>query len=102
AEAKAQAQRERALDPIASPDAAEAERSAWAAELNRDRLRSFLSRLQQRLVEVETAEHAAQWQASYEEVEAKRDALAKEFREEYQNLTNQLCDLFLRMKEVDQ
>jgi hypothetical protein len=33
AEAKAQVEGERALDPVAAPDAAEAERSAWAAEL---------------------------------------------------------------------
>jgi hypothetical protein len=102
AEAKAKAERERALDPIASPDAAEAERAAWVAELNQDRLRSSLFRLQQRLVEVETAEHAAQWQATYEEVEAERDALTKEFSEKYRKFTNELCDLFRRVMEVDE
>jgi hypothetical protein len=33
---KAPTWREKALDPIASPDAAEAEKVVWAAELNRD------------------------------------------------------------------
>jgi hypothetical protein len=102
AEAKAQAERERALDPIASPDAAEAERSAWAAELNRDRLHSFCSQLQQRFDEVAATEYAAQWQATYEDVEARCNALAKEFGEVYPELVSQLCDLFERMKAADQ
>jgi hypothetical protein len=102
AEAKAQAERGKALDPVAAPDAAEVERSAWAAELYRDRLRSCLSRLQQRFDELAIAECAAQWQATYEEVEATRDALAKEFSEVYPKLTSQLCDLFDRMKAVDE
>jgi hypothetical protein len=102
AEAKAEAERAKALDPIASPDAAEAERSAWAAELARDRLRSSLSRLRQRFEEVAAVERDTQWQATYEEVEAKCNALAKEFSEKYQKLTNELCDLFGRMKAVDE
>jgi hypothetical protein len=63
---------------------------------------SSLSRLRQRFEEVAAAEHAAQWQASYEEVEAKRDALASEFSETYQNVTNQLIDLFRRALAIDQ
>lgn len=47
AEATATAERERAFDPVASPDAAEVERSVWAAEFRRDRLRSFFSQLRQ-------------------------------------------------------
>ena len=102
AEAKAQAERERALDPIASPDAAEAERSAWAAELNRDRLHSFCSQLRQRFDEVAATEYAAQWQSTYEDVEARRNALAREVGEVYPKLASQLCDLFERMKAADQ
>jgi hypothetical protein len=34
AEQRAEAEREKALNPIASPDASEAERLAWAAELS--------------------------------------------------------------------
>jgi hypothetical protein len=102
AEARARTEREMALDPIASPDAAEAERSAWAAELNRDRLHSFCSQLQQRFDEVAATEYAAQWQATYEHVEARCNALAKEFGEVYPKLVRQLCDLFERMKATDQ
>ena len=66
AAATAQAEREKALDPIASPDAAKAEQSAWAAELRRDRLRSSLVRLWERLHEVERVESTGRWKADYE------------------------------------
>jgi hypothetical protein len=101
ADEAAEAAREKALDPIALPDASKAEQSAWAAKLNLDRLRSFLSRVRQRLDEVEAAEYAAQWQADYEAVETKRDAVAKEMAEVYLSFTTQLCDLFQRAEAVD-
>jgi hypothetical protein len=102
AEATAQAERERALDAVASPDAATAEQAAWAAELRRDRWRSSLARLRQRLGEVEASEKAARRQEDYEAVEAELEALAKEFVEVYPTLTAQMCDLFRRAKAVDQ
>jgi hypothetical protein len=102
AEATAKAERERAFDPVRSPDAAEAERSVWVAEFRRDRLRSFFSQLRQRLAEVKTAERAARFQADYEAVKAKRDALAEELAELYPSLVAQLCDLFQRAETIDQ
>jgi hypothetical protein len=101
AAATAQAEREKALDPIASPDAAKAEQSVWAAELRRDRLRSSLVRLWERLNEIERVASTARWKADYDAVKAKRDILAKEFAELYPTLTAQLCDLFERAKLVD-
>ena len=102
AAATAQAEREKALDPIASPDAAKAEQSVWAAELRRDRLRSSLVRLWERLHEVERSESATRWKAAYDAVKTKRDMLVKEFAELYPTVTAQLCDLFQRAKAVDQ
>ena len=102
AAATAQAEREKALDPIASPDAAKAEQSVWAAELRRDRLRSSLVRLWERLHEVERAESATRWKADYDAVKTQRDVLAKEFAELYPTVTAQLCDLFQRAKVIDQ
>jgi hypothetical protein len=102
AEATARAEREKALDPVASPDAAKAEQSVWAAEFRRDRLRSSLTHLQQRLGEVEAAERQRDWREDYEAVKAKCDALAEEFAELYPSLTAQLCDLFRRAQAVDQ
>jgi hypothetical protein len=102
AAATAQAEREKALDSIASPDTAKAEQSVWAAELRRDRLRSSLVRLWERLNEAERVASTARWKADYDAVKAKRDILAKEFAELYPNLTTQLCDLFHRAKVLDQ
>ncbi len=100
AEVTAQAEREKALDPIASPDTDEAERSLRAAELSRDRLRSSLCRLRLRFDEVAMAEYTAHWEADYEALEARQNALAKEFSEKYQKLT--LCDLFRRALAIDE
>jgi hypothetical protein len=74
----------------------------WTAEFRRDRLRSFLTHLQQQLRKVEALEKAAGRQEDYEAVKAKRDALADEFAERYRILTTQLCDLFCRANAVDQ
>ena len=101
AEATAQAEREKALNPVA-PYSAEAEQSLWTVEFRRDRLRAALSRLRQRLAEVEASERVARWQEDYEAVKEERDELADEFAEVYQSLTAQLCDLFRRAQAVDQ
>ena len=102
AEVTAQAEREKALDPIAPPDGAKAEQTVFAAEFRRDCLRSFLSRLQQQLDEVEAAENASRRQADYDTVKTERDALAKEFAEQYPSLVGHFCDLFHRAKAIDQ
>jgi hypothetical protein len=102
AEATAQSEREKALNPVTSPDSAEAGQVVWTAEFRRDRLWSFLSHLRQRLVEVDASERAALWQADYEAVREKRDELADEFAELYPGLAAQLCDLFRRTEALDQ
>jgi hypothetical protein len=102
AEATAQAERKKALNPVASSDSAKAEQSVWAAEFRRDRLRSFVTHLRQRLAEVEASERQRDWQEDYEAVKARRDALADEFAELYPSLTAQLCELFRRAEALDQ
>ena len=102
AETTAQAEREKALNPVTSSDSAEAEQLVWTAEFRRDRLHSFLSHLRQRLAEVEVSERVARWQEDYEAVKAERDELADEFAEHYASLTAELCDLFRRAQAVDQ
>ena len=47
------------------------------AEFAATRLRSLFPRLQQRLLEVQATEYAAQWDADFQKVAAKRDAAAK-------------------------
>lgn len=101
AEETAKAEREKALDPIASPDAATSEQAVWAAELKRDRRRSELSRLRLRLDEVRAAEHAAQRQADREEITRRRDALVREFIELYPPFVSRFIDFAERTAAVD-
>lgn len=100
AEATAQTERRKAVDAV-MPDAAEAERSAWAAEVHRDRLHSLLSRLRQRFAEISAAERAAQRVADCEAVKAKRDALAREFVELYPDVVSRFIDFAQRAAAVD-
>jgi hypothetical protein len=102
ADKAAEAEREKALDPIASPDATKARDAMQSAEFARDRLRTVLPRLQARYEEATAAEHQVRWQADYEAVKAQRDALAKEYAELYPQLTARLCGLFHRGEALDQ
>ena len=78
ADKAAEAEREKALDPIASPDATKARDAMLSGEFARDRLRTVLPRLQARYEEVTAAEYQVRWQADYEAVKAQHDALTKD------------------------
>ena len=95
------AEREKALDPLASPDITKARAAMEDAAFTRDRLRTVLPRLQQKFTEVEAAEYAARWDPDFKQVEAERDELAAEFREKYPRLVKELVDLLGRMEAVD-
>jgi hypothetical protein len=97
----AEAAREKALDPVLSPDPAAARASMEQAYFDRDRLRTVLPRLHGRLKQVEAAEYAARWEPDFKRVEAQRDALAAEMREAYPAAVAQLADIFQRAAEVD-
>jgi hypothetical protein len=101
AEAAAEAERETALDPLASPDAAKARTAMEDAAFTRDRLRTVLPRLQERLQQVQAAEYAARWEADFEEVEGRRNEMAQEYVATYPRLVAQLVDLFERIEAVD-
>jgi hypothetical protein len=101
ADATAEQERMRALDPVASPDAAKARAAMEDAAFTRDRLRTVLPRLHARLKEVEAAEYLARWKPAYERVKADRDALAAEMREVYPAAVAKLVNLFQRMAESD-
>jgi hypothetical protein len=101
ADATVSAERERALDPTLSPDAKAAREAMQAAEFSRERLRTVLPRLRNRLRQVQAAEYTAQWRRDFERVEVKRDTLASEFAELYPKLVAQLIDLFRRVEAVD-
>ena len=76
ADATAEQERERALDPVKSPDPKQARQAMEEAIFARDRLRTLLPRLQQQHKEVQEKEYVERWRKDFERVEAKRDALA--------------------------
>lgn len=101
ADAAVSAERERALDPTRSPDPKAAREAMQAAEFSRERLRTVLPRLRNRLRQVQAAEHSARWTLEFKRVEVKRNELASEFAELYPKLVAQLVDLFRRIEAVD-
>jgi hypothetical protein len=100
-EAAAEAEREMALDPLASPDAAKARTAMEDAAFTRDRLRTVLPRLQERLQQVQAAEYAARWEADFEEVEGRRNEMAQEYVATYPRLVAQFVDILHRAEAVD-
>jgi hypothetical protein len=94
-------EREKALDPLASPDAAKARASMEDAAFTRDRLRTVLPRLQARLQQVQAAEYAARWEADFEQVYGRCNELAQEYAATYPRFVAQLVDLFRRAEAVD-
>src|SRR6516162_253429 len=78
ADATAETERSKALDPLLSPDADHARSGMDAATFARDRLRTVLPRLQARHRETVAAEKYARWLPSYEAAKAKQEALADE------------------------
>jgi hypothetical protein len=101
ADKTAEEEREKALDPLASPNAAKARAATEDAAFASDRLHTVLPRLQARLADVQAAEYAARWEPDFEQVQARRDELAQEYATTYPRLLAQLVDLFGRAQAVD-
>jgi hypothetical protein len=97
ADEAAAAEREKALDPLTSPDASKARATMEDAAFWRDRLRSVLPRLKARYEEIYAANYMAQWRDDYEALKVKRDALAVELREVYPDFETKIVDLFARI-----
>ena len=101
AEETAELEREKALDPVASPDAAKAREAMQMAEFSRDRLRTALPRLQERLEQLQAEEYLARWRGDYETLKDERDELANELRTIYPELETKITDLFTRIATND-
>lgn len=101
AEEAAEAERTKALDPIASPNAIKAKAAMERAAFARDRLHTLLPRLRTQHHHVAARERAAAWSADYEQVKAKLDVAAQEFAERFPAMVTQMVDLFRRAEEVD-
>jgi hypothetical protein len=97
----AEAEREKALDPIASPDAAKAHEAMQMVEFSRDRLRTALPRLQARLEQLQAEEYLTQWRSDYEKLKVKRDGLAEELRTIYPEFETKITDLLTRIAAND-
>jgi hypothetical protein len=76
----------------------EAESAACAAG---ERLQATVSRLRERLMEVQGAEEDDRHRAAYEEARAERDELATELARVYPPLAAQLADLLGRLRASD-
>jgi hypothetical protein len=101
ADKTAEEEREKALDPLASPDAAKAREAMQMAEFSRDRLRTALPRLQERLEQLQAEEYLARWRDEYEALKVKRDELAEELRTIYPEFETKIADLFTRIAAND-
>jgi len=97
----AEDQRQAALDPTLSPDAAAARAAADAATLARDRLLTLRPRLQSRLHEVVGNEALAQWRPGYDSVKARRDALATQLRDVYTAFLTTIVPLLHEIEQFD-
>ena len=76
----------------------EAESAACATG---ERLQATVSRLRERLTQVQAAEEDDRRRAAYEEARAERDELAAEFARVYPPLAAQLADLLGRLRTSD-
>jgi len=101
ADESAKLEAERALDPVLSPDPVEARTAMEAAGFAADRLRTLRPRLQARLFDLQAQERLTQWNSDADAPEARRDALAAELREVYQDFQTKIPDLFTRIAAND-
>ena len=101
AETLATEARQRALDPVASPDLRQARATMEDAAFRCDRLKSLLPRLQSRYEKVAAAEERTRWEAKYRALKVQRDGLAAELSETYPLLASKLGALFARIAAND-
>lgn len=101
AEEVAKAERVKALDPLASPDAVRARAAMENAAFTRDRLRTVLPRLQQRHREVAAAEELARWLPQHDVAEARRNGLALKLHELYLGFVEQFVPLLDEIEQAD-
>ena len=92
--------RTRALGP-ATIDAAAARREMEDAAFRHEWLQATVSRLRERLTELQSAEEENRRRAAYEEARAERDELAAELARVYPPLAAQLADLLGRLRASD-
>ena len=101
ADATAESERAKALDPTLSPDPKAAREAMQAAEFARDRLRTVLPRLQKRHERAASAERKAAWIERYDAIKVEHDAAVAELRNLYPKVVSELVELLSRNRELD-
>jgi hypothetical protein len=101
ADAVAEAECSKALDPLLSPDGDQARSAMNAATFARDRLRTVLPRLQARHRETVAAERYARWLPLHEAVKTKQAALADELERVYRPFQETIVPLLYQIEEAD-
>ena len=101
ADATAEQERERALDPVKSPDPKQARQAMQDAEFVRDRLKTLLPRLETRYREIAEAEALAVWRAKADELEPRGVALLDGFAEFYPEMAKRLASHLDDMRAFD-
>jgi hypothetical protein len=100
ADATAKAERQKALDPQASPDLKTARAAMEDAQFARDRLRTVLPRLQQRHEEVTAAEYLVAWKETFSRLKIVRDEISEELSQ-YPDLVAKIANVFGRAVALD-
>jgi hypothetical protein len=101
AEKAAEAERAKALDPMLSPDPAQARQAMENAEFAVQRLRTLLPRLQQRHRQVAGAEEYAAWAVTFDALKPKHAAAGVKLRAVYTEFEAKLVEALTEARAVD-
>jgi hypothetical protein len=101
ADAAAESERVKAMDPALSPDLRRARAAMEDATFAASRLRTLQPRLRKRLQHVAYIEAHDRWLESYEAVNVKRDAAAEELKHVYPEVVTKLVELLARIRAID-
>jgi len=94
------AERDKALDMLASSDIAAAHEAVAVAQLSRDRVHAVLPKLRERLSAALNAEQRDRWLEDYRRVKAQRDEAVAAFKH-YPSLAEKIVHLFATAAAVD-
>jgi hypothetical protein len=94
AEQLAAAEKERAFDPVVSPDPREAHERMVDSSFKADRLRTLVPRLQRRLAEVAVRERSLEWLAERDAFEAERCPPLEAARADFDAALEKMLDYF--------
>jgi hypothetical protein len=88
------AEKERAFDPVVSPDPREAHERMVDSSFKADRLRTLVPRLQRRLAEVAVRERSLEWLAERDAFEAERGPPLEAARADFDAALEKMLDYF--------